>query len=394
MSVQIRKGNIHIGQKPVVIEKDFLVRFFDYDGTILKEQWVYSGETATAPDVPNHQYLTFAEWNNDLTNIDSDIDAGAIYNTTDDKTYLFITLTPTLPSGTTVSLSLTKSTTSVATIDWGDGTTSTTTTVGHQLIPHTYSTYGDYIVTVSNLLGGYCRLGSEYQVFAYGPFPLTPNIVNKIYFGNGTANSSGYALLYNNKSCSFVSFSVGFIICALFGQKSVLKHINLSRLSFLNQNMITDNFNIKYVTCSINANGYNGYQFYFPRSILSLPRFSGSTISIQAAHNLKYSKWYSPQTSMSSLSNCFSLEIADFPSTITSVSSYAFDDCYNLKHVIFRSDIPPTIGTTIFPDLTSNIKIYVPDNVVDVYKTATGWISYANYIYPLSTYVHYRPDLK
>jgi hypothetical protein len=30
-------------------------------------------------------------------------------------------------------------------------------------------------------------------------------------------------------------------------------------------------------------------------------------------------------------------------------------------------------------------KIYVPDASVAAYKAATNWVSYANYIYPLST---------
>ena len=31
----------------------------DFDGTILKEQWVNAGQAATAPTPPTHQYLTF-----------------------------------------------------------------------------------------------------------------------------------------------------------------------------------------------------------------------------------------------------------------------------------------------------------------------------------------------
>ncbi|HAE25484.1 MAG TPA: hypothetical protein DCG33_09100 [Prevotellaceae bacterium] len=31
-------------------------------------------------------------------------------------------------------------------------------------------------------------------------------------------------------------------------------------------------------------------------------------------------------------------------------------------------------------------KYYVPDDLVDAYKTATNWSSYASFIYPLSAY--------
>ena len=56
----------------------YLVRFFDFDGTILKQQRVNAGENATAPTVPTHQFLTFNSWNNAFTNVQSEINTGAI----------------------------------------------------------------------------------------------------------------------------------------------------------------------------------------------------------------------------------------------------------------------------------------------------------------------------
>ena len=79
--------------KPVGVGQH-LVTFYDFDGKVLKRERVATGEDATAPTTPTHEFLTFAEWNNPFINVQSDIDTGAIYNTTDGKTYLFITLTP------------------------------------------------------------------------------------------------------------------------------------------------------------------------------------------------------------------------------------------------------------------------------------------------------------
>ena len=103
-----------------------LVTFYDFDGKVLKRQRVATGGNATAPTTPTHEFLTFAEWNNPFTNVQSDIDTGAIYNTTDGKTYLFITLTAV--TGLAPTLFFSKSSTSLMTIDWGDGTSSTSTT--------------------------------------------------------------------------------------------------------------------------------------------------------------------------------------------------------------------------------------------------------------------------
>ena len=376
---------------------DFLVRFFDYDGTILKQQWVNSGETATAPTTPTHQYLTFAEWNNDLTNIDSDIDTGAIYNTTDGKSYLFITLTPTLPSGTTINLSITKSSTSLATIDWGDGTTSTSTTSGNQLILHTYPSYGDYIVTVSNLLGGTCYLGAGYQVAAYNPFPGFNSILTKLYVGFPTNGATiGYSLLRNQYSCFYASLPQGMTSMALFGDTSVLKHINLPRGCSIPQNIIASNYNCRYITCNKSVGGYSGSFINSGNGLLNCPRFYGSGARLSASYQIRYAKFYPPQTSViaDAFTNSYSLEIIDLPSTITSVGNTAFNGTRALRHIIFRGETPPTLGTTVFIGISSTTKIYVPDNVVNIYKGASGWIVYANYIYPLSTYVHYRPDLE
>ena len=74
----------------------------------------------------------------------------------------------------------------------------------------------------------------------------------------------------------------------------------------------------------------------------------------------------------------------------TSIHSYSFKDCITLTSVILRS---PTVcklkhsdaflGT---PIKSGNGYIYVPDELIKQYKTATNWSVYANQIKPLSEY--------
>lgn len=71
-----------------------------------------------------------------------------------------------------------------------------------------------------------------------------------------------------------------------------------------------------------------------------------------------------------------------FPEQITSVSSLDAND--NVNNVILLSPTVVTVG-----DLTSShmpVKVYVPDNMVNSYKSA--WESYLvdDYVYPLSEY--------
>jgi hypothetical protein len=70
----------------------FKVIFLDYDGTVLKEENVSPGANATPPTPPTHANLTFQEWNNNTTNIQTDILIGATYAVNDSRYHFFIEL--------------------------------------------------------------------------------------------------------------------------------------------------------------------------------------------------------------------------------------------------------------------------------------------------------------
>lgn len=86
---------------------------------------------------------------------------------------------------------------------------------------------------------------------------------------------------------------------------------------------------------------------------------------------------------------CESLESVDFGSvTRFSPSGNEFFNCTSLKTLIIRT---PTIATynnsgmfTNTPIARGTGYIYVPDDLVDGYKAASGWKSYANQYKPIS----------
>ena len=84
------------------------------------------------------------------------------------------------------------------------------------------------------------------------------------------------------------------------------------------------------------------------------------------------------------------MERLDILSTVlTTIKDYPFYDCNNLKTIIFRTTTPPTITTKTFKycpiDYSpSSAFIYVPDESIDTYKTATNWSVYASQIKGLS----------
>ena len=89
-------------------------------------------------------------------------------------------------------------------------------------------------------------------------------------------------------------------------------------------------------------------------------------------------------------SYCTSLTSVDFP-VVTSIAEYAFDRCSALTTLILRNTAQvATLGkTTAFnntPIKNGTGYIYVPSALVDSYKAATNWSTYANQFRALEDY--------
>ena len=82
------------------------------------------------------------------------------------------------------------------------------------------------------------------------------------------------------------------------------------------------------------------------------------------------------------------IRTADF-SAVTNINRTAFTDCTSLETLIIR-----TPSVCVISDISVALRgskiasgtgyIYVPDNLVDSYKTATNWVALANQIKPIS----------
>ena len=100
--------------------------------------------------------------------------------------------------------------------------------------------------------------------------------------------------------------------------------------------------------------------------------------------------------------SCSKLTSVDLPAC-TSVGVSAFQSCYNLTSVVIRTDsicslantsafnkcyhILGTVNATHNPEGLKDGYIYVPDALVEDYKAATNWSTYASQIKPLSEHV-------
>lgn len=74
------------------------------------------------------------------------------------------------------------------------------------------------------------------------------------------------------------------------------------------------------------------------------------------------------------------------PNTIISIGWSAFRLCKSLETIIVLASTPPSIQSDTFNATNSTFSIYVPDESVEAYKTATNWSAYANIILPLSQF--------
>lgn len=126
-----------------------LVRWIDYDGTVLKEERVQTGQAATPPDDPVHEGLTFEGWNRaaaEYASISHLTIIGALYHSSDGKVHMKTSWEANECAVVSVSFSG-----DGVTVDWGDGTIETAT---DSWLMHTYEADGQGEIVVAPLEGG------------------------------------------------------------------------------------------------------------------------------------------------------------------------------------------------------------------------------------------------
>ena len=72
------------------------------------------------------------------------------------------------------------------------------------------------------------------------------------------------------------------------------------------------------------------------------------------------------------------------PDSVTSIGNFAFSNWEAVPYVEMQSLTPPTLANINAFSNQNNAPIYVPNESVDDYKTATNWVSLADRIFPIS----------
>lgn len=78
--------------------------------------------------------------------------------------------------------------------------------------------------------------------------------------------------------------------------------------------------------------------------------------------------------------SCKNLTSVTIGNGVTNIGKQAFYQCNSLAHIYCKPTTPPTGGANMFTENDSGRKIYVPNNSVSAYKSATYWKNYVSAI--------------
>jgi hypothetical protein len=417
-------GNIQTGGGAAGTPGD--ITFYDYDGTIVTSWMLEELATKTAlPDYPSHEGLTCQGWNwslADLKSTNRKMNVGAMYITDDGKTRIYIRLeegrtSPMLgvcPNGT-------------VTVDWGDGTTpdtltGTSTSTVKWTPNHAYAAPGDYVIklTVDGTMGFYgessqnaggaiLRYSSTYD----SRNNVYQNSIQKIEIGNGVTSINAYAFYtcYSLASITIPDGVTSINAYAFYTCYSLASITIPDGVTSINAYAFYTCYSLASITIPDGVTSINAYAFgncyslasiTIPESITSIGNnafyhcesLASITIpnSVTSIENSAFSGCYSLASitipeSITSIGNyafyhCYSLASITIPNGVTSIENYVFNNCYGVAFYDFTActAVPTLSNTNAFSGIVADCQIRVPASLVDTWKAATNWSTYASYI--------------
>ena len=409
------------------------VIFLDYDGTVVDAKTKAEINAMTSdsdlPANPTHTWLTAQGWNWTVAQLKTQLTAmpndkvyvGQMYVTQSGKTEIDVVM----PEGR-LSPILTIAVNGTVSIDWGDNTTPDTVTgtsesTRLEVGPHSYASAGNYTIKISVTSGSFAfysgnnsytllrknTTGTENRVYA--------NCVKKIRIGTGITKIGDYALSYCYSLASVtISSGVTSIGASAFQNCYSLASVTIpSDVTSIGSSAFSNCYSLASVTIPSGVTSIRGSAFYYCSSLAKITIPSGVTSIGASAFSTCYSLSSvtipSGVTSIGNYAfqNCYSLASVTIPSDVTSIGTTAFQNCYSLVNVTIPSKVTsigntafqncygvkeyhilptsvPTAGTTIFQNIVSDCVIYVPrsenQTVLNAYKTASNWSTYASYM--------------
>ena len=356
------------------------ITFYDYDGTIVTSWTLEELATKTAlPDYPSHNGLTCQGWNWSLAGLKTTnrkMNVGAMYITDDGKTRIYIRLeegrtSPMLgvcPNGT-------------VTVDWGDGTTPDTLT-GTDVTTvkwtpnHAYAVPGEYVIklTVDGTMGFYGEfsLTSASAILRYSSSDDNRNYVyrssvQKIEIGNGitSIDESSFYSCYSLASITMPNSITSIKESTFYSCYSLTSITIPDSVTNIGNSIFNSCYSLASITIPNGITSVGDSAFHNCRSLASITIPNGIT-----------------SVGYSIFNSCYSLASITIPNGITSVGDSAFKNCRGVVFYDFTActTVPTLASTTAFTGIPADCKIRVPAALVNAWKAATNWATYADHI--------------
>lgn len=379
------------------------ITFYDYEGTVVAAWSLSELSSKTAlPDAPSHDGLVFQDWNwtlADLKDQNTQMNVGAMYTTTDGKTRIYVHLEESL---TSPMIGLNVNGTVI--VDWGDGSTPDTLTGTSirtiEWTPvHNYESAGDYVITFA--VNGQCAFTAS---------------------GNGQRDSTRL-LRYSKSSHGWNCAYANAIKKVHLGDNIVLENYAFSHCHSLTEISISSDtvmskgyifyfdMSLRYVTIPSGISAITSYEFYSCVSLLeiSIPKSItkiGSGV-FYMCYALKNAFLPNQITSIDASSFYYTASLSKLiiPAKVTTIDRYlcfnawaiisivcrgsissiaanAFGNCYGMKFYDFSNctAVPTLANTDAFINMANDCEIRVPAALLDKWKTAANWSTYANHI--------------
>jgi len=414
--------NVPSSPTPTPTPKPGLVRFMDYDGTILHTYTANEFLALSAmPENPTHEGLTSQGWNWSFEDAvayvttNRNLDIGQSYVTDDGRTRIYISLeNPDLISPT---LGLYLAGNSSVDVDWGDGSehdtmanTSTSAIVSKITAQHTYPAVGNYVISFA-VVEGTCLIGgssteSHLLTDNKTSFISTDNAyilsIKKVEIGNDISSFNDNAFrelrsletitlpvnFYDFHSYTFQNcYSLKAVVIpknssfttgqsgSVFHTCQSLTNVSLSKESYVCGYMFTNCYNLTRITIPLGrttigagTSSYNSFYNCYNLSDVTIPEgiTDINSTSFQECDSLTHITLPSTLSVIGGQAfyQCNLIGELELPASLTSIGNGAFYNCRNLNSVVFEngtSDL--TIGSSAFSGCTALDTIKLPTNL-------------------------------
>ena len=414
-------SNIPTGGTPSEPPAESDINFYDYDGTLLYA-WTLdelAGKTAL-PDLPTRTGLTCQGWNWTLAEIKSlnrKVQVGLNYITDDGKTRLYITI-PDVVSTWTIPLCFLQTVANGVTVDWGDGSAAQTFAGTGEIQTTHQFTAGDHIITLAVADGCTLTLGRNASVRnVFGALGTSnasiTSTLKRVEIGKNVTRLGSYGFSECRQLSTITipvsvtsvggnALSICYALEAVvlpkgctiseswtFYDDKAIRIVSIpSGITKIGTQVFRSCESLKSITLPDTLTEISAFAIGYCRTIdeLILPN-SVTSIGDSALTWLASASKLVIGNGITTIpasfaSNCYSLIRIDFPAGITSIGASAFANCqgvlwYNFTHC---TAVPTLANTNAFTNINANCKIQVPASLVDEWKAATNWATYADHI--------------